>query len=59
MDMIIPAVEFNQTKKCDFADDSGMNWVIFKIFATLIGWFMTSITALTLSGIVRRQIEPH
>ncbi|ESQ89784.1 hypothetical protein ABENE_13660 [Asticcacaulis benevestitus DSM 16100 = ATCC BAA-896] len=59
LDMIVPAIEFNQTNKCDFSGRAGLFWLTFKALATLFGWFLTSITALTLSGIVRRQIEPR
>ena len=57
-DMIIPAIDFNQATKCDLSEGAGGWWSLLRAIATLLGWVVTSITVLTLSGIIRRQTEP-
>ena len=59
LDLIVPAVDLHQVDRCDLSDRGGPLWSILKALATLIGWIVTSLTVLTLSGILRRQIEPN
>ncbi len=59
LDLILPAVDLHQIDRCDLSDRAGWSWSILKALATLLGWTITSLTILTLSGILRRQSEPN
>ena len=58
IDNFIPAIDLDQRNRCSVStDDGALWWRIGRAAYTLLGWIVTSLTILTLSGILRRQAE--
>ena len=58
IDSFIPAIDLDQRNRCSVStDDGALWWRIGRAAYTLLGWIVTSLTILTLSGILRRQAE--
>jgi len=58
IDTFVPAINLDQNNRCSISnDDSTVVWRIGKAAYTILGWIVTSLTILTVSGILRRQAE--
>lgn len=57
LDMFVPALELHQEDKCSFASDAAWYWLLFKAAYPVLGWIVTALTVLTVSGILRRHLE--
>jgi hypothetical protein len=52
-DTMVPFIPLKQEEKCEFATDA--HWLRFcRAVYTVVGWVITSLTLLTLSGIIKR-----
>ena len=57
-DTFIPAINLDQRNRCSVSDDpDAWPWRIGQALYTVIGWVVTSLTILTVSGVLRRQAE--
>ncbi len=58
VDNFVPGLNLQQREKCEITTDPvGKVWHIFEALYSALGWIITSITVLTISGILRRQAE--
>lgn len=60
MDVFIPLIDLGQEAKCDF--EGSARWqstamILAKALYKLLGWLAVSLTILTVSGLLRRQID--
>jgi hypothetical protein len=58
MDVFVPLLDLKQESKCTISAEHGVwPWRIAKSLYAILGWIVTSALILTVSGIVRRQVE--
>ncbi|WAC47235.1 hypothetical protein OVA03_11015 [Asticcacaulis sp. SL142] len=58
IDVFIPAIDLHQESQCEISTrDSAVAWRWAKALYSLMGWLVTSLMILTVSGILRRQVE--
>ncbi len=58
LELAIPPVHLNGQDACDIPVNVSVQWQAFKVGVTLLGWIMASLTALTWTGLFRRNVEP-
>lgn len=64
VDVFIPLIDLDQERRCKVRDalpgsvvDEYAWWRIFKALYELVGWIVTSLVILTLTGVLRRDLE--
>ncbi len=65
IDLFIPLIDLNQETQCEIRDDphpgDGFNpyrgWRVARLIYELFGWIVTSLMVLTISGVIRRDID--
>lgn len=58
IDVFIPAIDLRQESQCEISTEPrAAAWRWAKAIYSLLGWIITSLTILTVSGILRRQVE--
>jgi len=58
MEVFIPELKFSDPRQCDLANDaSGERWRPLRALYVCFGWIVSSITLLTIPGILRRRAE--
>lgn len=58
MDIFIPLVDLRQEFRCKpTAEARGTWWSIAKVFYSVLGWIVISITILSITGVIRRRAE--
>jgi hypothetical protein len=55
---IIPTLDLNEKDHCDFISTNTWESRLFKLLAALLGVFITSMSFVTWSGVLRRSLEP-
>ena len=58
LETFVPALELHQSAKCEVSarpDADGWRWA--RALYSALGWIITSLTILTVSGVLRRDIE--
>jgi uncharacterized protein YjbI with pentapeptide repeats len=58
LEAFVPALEIGQERRCAItADPKGMPWRIGLALYAVLGWIVTALTILTVSGVARRHLE--
>jgi hypothetical protein len=58
LDVFVPLLDLKQESKCTISAEHGVwPWRVAKSVYAILGWIVTSALILTVSGIVRRQVE--
>ncbi|WP_162150291.1 hypothetical protein [Asticcacaulis sp. AC460] len=58
IDVFIPAIDLRQESQCEISSEpKAAAWRWAKAIYSILGWIITSLTILTISGILRRQVE--
>jgi hypothetical protein len=58
LEAFVPALEIGQERKCTItADPAGLPWKIARAIYAVLGWIVTALTILTVSGVARRHLE--
>ncbi|MGF6855458.1 hypothetical protein [Paraburkholderia sp. CI3] len=58
LDIFVPALEVHQESKCGISTEpAAIWWRIGKAAYAVLGWIVTSLTVLTVSGVLRRHLE--
>ena len=58
LDVFVPALELHQESKCSLSTDTkAFWWRIAAAAYSILGWIITSLTVLTVSGVLRRHVE--
>lgn len=65
IDVFVPVLDLDQERRCSIRDANGENgddtykwWRLAKALYELLGWIVTSLVILTVTGVLRRDIEP-
>lgn len=66
MDVFIPVIDLDQEKRCSIRDPDRLDkgdpyfaWRLAKALYKLLGWLVTSLVILTITGLLRRDLEPR
>lgn len=58
LDVFVPALEIHQGSRCGITVESrGYWWRIARAVYAILGWIVTALTVLTVSGVTRRHLE--
>jgi hypothetical protein len=58
LDVFVPALELHQEGRCSITTRAeGFFWRLGRAIYSLIGWIVTALTVLTISGVARRHLE--
>lgn len=58
LDVFVPLLDLKQESKCTISAERGVwRWRVAKSAYALLGWIVTSALILTISGVIRRQVE--
>ncbi len=58
LDAFVPALEIGQERRCSItAGPAGLPWRVAQAIYAVLGWIVTALTILTVSGVARRHLE--
>jgi hypothetical protein len=58
LDAFVPALEIGQERKCTITSrPEGVPWRIGRAIYAVLGWIVTALTILTVSGVARRHLD--
>lgn len=58
LDVFVPLLDLKQESKCTISNERGAwPWRVAKSAYAILGWIVTSALILTISGVIRRQVE--
>ena len=58
LDAFVPALEIHQERWCTITTEAaGFYWRIARAIYAILGWIVTALTVLTVSGVARRHLE--